>query len=130
MKFFVYGRLKSDEKKSWMIPFSNSKPCRIPEFKMFRRKDGAACVMRGEKTDSVVGELREAKWADLPILGWLLLKFLDLNEGTSWGVYKRIKVSDFWIYIYTGNRIKNWTVIKEWHEIGGKQNVAIKNRKP
>jgi hypothetical protein len=64
--------------------------------------------------------MRDAKWANFWPLGRLLLKLLDLNEGTSWGVYKRIKVNDFWIYIYTGNRIKDWTPIKEWHEIGGK----------
>lgn len=129
MKFFVYGRLKSDEKKAWMIPFAKSEKCKWFGFRMYRRADGSACMMSAglNYNEHVCGEVREAKWADIPILGWLLLKFLDMNEGTSYGVYKRVLMGDCWMYLYTGNRIKDWTIINEWHEIGGKdaQNTAV-----
>lgn len=35
MKFFVYGKLKSDQPKSWLIPFSKSKPCTLNGFRMY-----------------------------------------------------------------------------------------------
>lgn len=127
MRFFVYGRLKSDESKAWMIPFAKSVKFRLNRFRVVRRPppNPAAALIQGGDGDFIDGEIRQVTWTEWPIigriLGWGLLKLLDLNEGTYWGVYKRMKVMNgVWIYLYDRPIGDDWPVITEWHEKGVK----------
>ena len=120
-RFFVYGRLKSDERKSWMIPFADSAPFRLRRFKVVKRPDGAAAMVQGNDGDFIDGEIRQVTWTEWPIIGrllrWVLLKVLDLNEGTYWGVYKRMKLhGEIWLYLYNRPTGADWPAITEWHE--------------
>lgn len=122
MRFFVYGKLKSDQTKAWMIPFSKTKPYILYGFKMYMRPEGTAGMKRGHFNDFVIGEVRETKWTVWP-LNKLLLWFLDLNEGTSIGFYKRILVTKnssiieksfhMWTYLFKRST-EGCKVIKEW----------------
>lgn len=114
MKFFTYGMLKSDQPKSWMIPFATSKSYILYGYKMYMRKDSKAGMKIGDIGDYVVGEIREVKWAKWP-LSWLLLWFLDVNEGTPWGVYKRIKIIDCLTagLLVVGKPVHMWTYLYE-----------------
>lgn len=49
-------------------------------------------MKKGNHNDYVIGEIRDAKWANISILGKLLLLVLDLNEGTATNVYRRVMV--------------------------------------
>ncbi len=107
MKFFVYGKLRSCSSKSWMIPFSKSESHVLTGFKMYTRPDKNAAMKLGATGDFVVGEIREAKWANIWPLGKILLHFLDMNEGTFMNVYKRVNVEEYpqgnmWTYLYEG----------------------------
>lgn len=119
MKFFAYGMLKSNQPKSWMVPFSKSTSYTLYGYKMYMRKNNKAGMKIGKPGDYVVGEIREVSWAIWP-LSWLLLWFLDMNEGTPWGVYKRIKVDrvlvgqkGMWTYLYEKST-KGCSVINSW----------------
>jgi hypothetical protein len=121
MRFFVYGRLKSDEKKSWMIPFAESIVYRLNGYKVLVRPDGAAALLSGTMTDFIDGEIRNARWANIWPLGWLLLKFLDLNEGVPWGVYERIEVNcvngPVWLYFHKREfPQKDCKIVRKWTE--------------
>lgn len=121
MKFFVYGRLKSDERKAHLIPFAKSEPYRLYGFKVLVRPDGAAALMRGKAKDYIDGELREVRYPHIPIIGWvlgkLLLRSLDLNEGVPWGVYERIQIKDFWVYLQKRRfPKKDAKVVRKWTE--------------
>lgn len=123
LRLFVYGKLKSDQSKSWMIPFSKSTPHTLRHFKMFMRPEGTAGMKRGSINNYVIGEIREVRWAIWP-LDKLLLWFLDLNEGTSFNVYKRIKMYKYyklscdtllWTYLFERST-KGYSIIKKWDE--------------
>jgi len=121
MKFFVYGRLKSDERKAWMIPFAKSVVYRLNNFKVLVRPDGAAAMLSGKLLDFIDGEIRIVDWADNRVLGWLLLKFLDLNEGVPWGVYERIEVQGpngpFWVYLHKREfSQEGCKLVRKWKE--------------
>jgi len=126
MRFFVYGMLKSNQPKAWMIPFSISKPYVLKNFKMYLRPNGTAGMIQGTVNDQVIGEIREVKWDKLPIIGKplskLLLYLLDLNEGTDIGIYKRAKISrrsaepyNMWTYIFNGPT-DTYKVIEKWEK--------------
>ncbi len=107
MKFFVYGMLKSDQPKSWMIPFAKSKPHTLEGYRMYERPDGKAAMKLGGEGDYVEGEVREVGWTGWfyfrfvsKLLGKLLLYFLDLNEGVHAGVYSRRELKAFYTYLY------------------------------
>ena len=129
MKFFVYGKLKSDQPKAWLIPFSKSEPHTLNGFRMYMRSTGTAGMKKGNRSDYVVGEIRDAKWANRPILGKLLLLILDLNEGTATNVYQRIAVlrnlttrkpSHVWTYLYNRST-SGLKVINQWGRINKKE---------
>lgn len=113
MKFFVYGKLKSMCSKSRYLPFAKTKEYELHGYKMYLRPEWTVGIVHtGDWKDCLKGEIREVKWAIGP-LGWLLLLFLDLNEGTFWNVYKRVKVNDCWTYVYKRpvdgyQQIYNW----------------------
>lgn len=117
MKFFVYGMLKSDQPKSWMIPFAKSRPHTLDGYVMYKRPEGTAAMKRGGKDDYVIGEVREVEWSDFPIIGKLLskmlLSFLDLNEGTTKGVYERIELMAFYTYLFKQST-DGYKAIHEW----------------
>lgn len=123
MKIFVYGKLKKGRSKGWMVPFSKSSFCVIKGYKMYKRKNGAAAAVKGNQLcDKIIGQVRETNMPK--IFEWLLLKFLDVNEGCPWGVYERVKaqrpttarnqaIDGAWIYLYKGN-VDNLEMIKRW----------------
>jgi len=117
MQFFVYGMLKSDQPKAWMIPFSRSEPLRLYDFKMYLRPDGKAAMKRGSNKDYVDGEVRDVLWCEGRYTGWfmrrLLLWFLDLNEGVSKGIYERVNLKSFDTYIYKKDT-KGFKTIHHW----------------
>ena len=122
MKFFVYGKLKSDQPKSWLIPFSKSVPYTLNGFKMYMRSTGTAGMKKGNRKDYVIGEIRDAKWANISILGKLLLFVLDSNEGTAVNVYRRVtilknlttkKPSHIWTYLYSRST-RGLKIINQW----------------
>ncbi len=107
MKFFVYGKLRSCSSKSWMIPFSKNEGHVLTGFKLYTRPNKNVAMKLGGPGDFVVGEIREAKWANKWLLGKILLFILDFNEGTSMNVYKRVNVEEYpqgnmWTYLYEG----------------------------
>jgi hypothetical protein len=114
MKFFVYGKLKENGPKGWMIPFAISTPYVFLNYRMYLRPEGTAAMVesKGEK-DYVVGEIREVRFV------WpfnkLLLWFLDLNEGVRRGFYKRVKIDDMWTYLYE-RPVEGYKTIREWKE--------------
>ena len=120
MRFFVYGMLKSGQPKAWMIPGSSRRPFRLYDFKMYLRKDGKAAMKRGEPGDYVDGEIRNVTWCEGRYTGWLfrwlLLKFLDWNEGVPWEVYERIELKGFYTYIYKRDT-KGYKKIQSWEGI-------------
>ena len=113
MKLFVYGKLQSTKTKKWLLPFSKTKKHRLYGYRLYLLPKGTAGLVPGDKNDYVKGEIREIKWLN-NFFGKLLLFVLDLNEGTFWNVYKRVKVKDMWIYLYIvrgdfkGIKIKKW----------------------
>ncbi len=117
MKFFVYGKLKSDQPKAWMIPLAKSRSYTLYGYKLYLRPEGTAGMKVGKPTDHVVGEVREVKWAIWP-LNKILLWFLDLNEGTSKGIYKRVKINGYglWTYLYTKTTYR-CKVITAWPQV-------------
>ena len=125
MKFFVYGKLKSDQPKSWLIPFSKSKPCTLNGFRMYMWSTRTAGMKKGNHNDYVIGEIRDAKWANISILGKLLLLVLDLNEGTATNVYRRVMVpknlatKEPWTYIYNRST-RGLKTINQWGKISRK----------
>jgi hypothetical protein len=126
MKLFVYGKLKSNQSKAWMIPFSKNRPYTLYNFKMFLRPEGTAGMKRGQPDDFVTGEIREVRWAIWP-LNKLLLWFLDLNEGTFRNIYKRILIrqrqqpfhNDYlWAYLFERST-KRYYIIRKWDKGDG-----------
>jgi gamma-glutamylcyclotransferase (GGCT)/AIG2-like uncharacterized protein YtfP len=113
MKLFVYGKLQSKKSKGWLLPFSKNKKYRLYGYSLYLLPKGTAGLVLGDKNDYVQGEIREIKWAIWPF-SKLLLFLLDLNEGTFWGVYKRTKIKDMWVYLYvvrgnfSGLKIHKW----------------------
>lgn len=119
MKFFVYGKLKEGNSKGWMIPFAVSTPYAFLNYRMYLRPEGTAAMVVGErKKDYVIGEIREVRWTIWP-LNKLLLWFLDLNEGTRRGFYKRVRVQDMWTYLFE-KPVRGCKTIREWKESPGK----------
>lgn len=124
MKLFVYGKLKTNQSKAWMIPFSKNRPYTLRNFEMFLRPEGTAGMKHGHSHDFVIGEIREVKWAVWP-LNKLLLWLLDLNEGTFINIYKRILIrqnwqsphNDYlWTYLFKPPT-KGYNVIHKWNEL-------------
>ena len=113
MKLFVYGKLQSTKMKGWMIPFSKTKKHTLYGYRLYLLPKGTAGLVVGDKNDYVKGEIRETKWTN-KFLDKLLLFILDLNEGSFWHVYKRVKVKDMWLYLYVvkghfkGLKIHRW----------------------
>jgi gamma-glutamylcyclotransferase (GGCT)/AIG2-like uncharacterized protein YtfP len=117
VKFFVYGMLKSDQPKSWMIPFARSRPHTLDGYRMYEREDGKAAMKLGGKGDYVEGEVREVEWVYTPIIGGILRKmllyFLDCNEGVYLNIYKRRELMAFYTYLYQGDT-DGCKVIHKW----------------
>ena len=119
MKFFVYGKLKSDQVKSHLIPFSRSYPYVLYGYRMFLRHTGTAGMRKCPNPKSyVIGEMRETSWTEWPIIGrllkMLLLFVLDMNEGTYWGVYERVNVGhNAQTYVYKGD-LRGCPTIVKW----------------
>ena len=112
LAFFVYGKLKSNQSKSWMIPFAKTKSHTFHGLKMYQRLNGCAGAKIGDLDDYIIGEFKEIKWSIFPF-DKLLLWFLDLNEGTFKNIYKRVLINDIWVYIYQES-IKDCKLITEW----------------
>lgn len=113
MKLFVYGKLQSTKTKGWLLPFSKTRKHRLYGHRLYLLPKGTAGLVVGDKNDYVQGEIREVKWAT-GFFGKLLLFILDLNEGTFWNIYERVKIKDMWVYLYIvrgdfeGIKIHKW----------------------
>lgn len=115
MKLFVYGKLQSTKTKSWLLPFSKTKKYRLHGYRLYLLPKGTAGLVVGNRNDYAHGEIREVKWAT-GLLGKLLLFILDLNEGTFFNIYKRVKIGDMWVYLYVVKGNFEGIEIQKWSE--------------
>jgi len=121
LRLFVYGKLKTGEAMSWLLPESmfETRPHTPNGYRMYVvGNNKVAGLVEGDINEYVFGEIKESRaWVPNFILRLLLLA-IDMLETMSKSGYKREEIllpggSLAWAYLYTGD-VSDSIRIYEW----------------